>query len=91
MEIVFANRVDIRRFPLSDERFTSVVKQLDNAIALDYHFWRQLLYWSDVTQEKIFMASLNGSHVKEIVTTGLVSTGDEKNRISFMQHMPFVC
>ncbi|KAG9352113.1 hypothetical protein JZ751_020526 [Albula glossodonta] len=46
-----------------------------NAIALDFHHSQELVFWSDVTLDRIMKANLNGSNVEEVVSTGLESPG----------------
>lgn len=51
VKLIMANRVDIRQVSLSNNRYTSIVKGLHNAIALDFHYKRNLLFWSDVSTD----------------------------------------
>lgn len=37
------------------------MKGLHNAIALDYHYEKGLIYWSDITTDVIRMAYINGT------------------------------
>lgn len=53
VKLIMANRVDIRQVSLSNNRYTSIVKGLHNAIALDFHYKRSLLFWSDVSKVKV--------------------------------------
>lgn len=74
--LVFANRVDIRRVTIDKSEYTSVVSGLQNAIALDVHYDHSLIFWSDITLDTIFRASMNnGSDQRAIVSAGLVSPG----------------
>lgn len=70
-----ANRVDIRQVSLSNNRYTSIVKGLHNAIALDFHYKKNLLFWSDVSTDVIKMSYLNGTGVQSIIKWGLESPG----------------
>ncbi len=74
--LIFANRVDIRKMLPGRKEYTSILNGLKNAIALDFHHKRELVFWSDVTLDKIKRAHLNGSNVQEIVSTGLESPGN---------------
>lgn len=70
-----ANRVDIRQVSLSNNRYTSIVKGLHNAIALDFHYKRSLLFWSDVSTDVIKMSYMNGTGVRTVIKWGLESPG----------------
>ena len=73
--LIFANRVDIRKILPSEAEYTSILQGLENAIALDLHHEQGLIFWSDVTLDRIKRAYLNGSGVREIVITGLQNPG----------------
>ncbi|XP_064634178.1 low-density lipoprotein receptor-related protein 4-like isoform X2 [Lineus longissimus] len=73
--LIFANRVDIRKVLPNNHEYTSILQGLENAIALDFHHELGLVFWSDVTLDKIKRAFMNGSNVEEIVNTGLESPG----------------
>ncbi|XP_041365332.1 low-density lipoprotein receptor-related protein 4-like [Gigantopelta aegis] len=73
--LIFANRVDIRRVTTDRSEYTSILRGLQNAIALDFHHEKQLVFWSDITLDKIKRAHMDGSDVQEIVTDGLQSPG----------------
>lgn len=73
--LLFANRIDIRQVLPHRPEYTLLLNNLENAIALDFHHRRELVFWSDVTLDRILRASLNGSSVEEVVCTGLESPG----------------
>lgn len=73
--LIFANRKDIRKVLISRSESSSVIQDLENAIALDYHHRHGGVFWSDVTLDKIKWAYLNGSGVHEVVNLGLESPG----------------
>ncbi|XP_067141982.1 low-density lipoprotein receptor-related protein 4-like isoform X1 [Centruroides vittatus] len=73
--IFFANRVDLRLMDLRKSEYKPIVTGLQNAIALDYHYEKQLLFWSDITSDSIHCAFINGSGLRSIVSVGLVSPG----------------
>lgn len=70
-----ANRGDIRQIALGNNKYTSIIKGLHNAIAIDYHYKDSLLFWSDVTTDVIKMSFMNGTEVKNVVKWGLESPG----------------
>lgn len=49
---------------MSNSRYNFILKGLHNAIALDYHFEKGLIYWSDVSADVIRRAYLNSSDVQ---------------------------
>uniref|UniRef100_A0A672PIR8 Low-density lipoprotein receptor-related protein 4-like n=1 Tax=Sinocyclocheilus grahami TaxID=75366 RepID=A0A672PIR8_SINGR len=73
--LLFANRIDIRQVMPHRSEYTLLLNNLENAIALDFHHSNELVFWSDVTLDRIMRASLNGSNVEEVVSTGLESPG----------------
>lgn len=76
--LLFANRIDIRQVLPHRSEYTLLLNNLENAIALDFHHRRELVFWSDVTLDRILRANLNGSNVEEVVSTGLESPGKER-------------
>lgn len=75
--LLFANRIDIRQVLPHRSEYTLLLNNLENAIALDFHHRCELVFWSDVTLDRILRANLNGSNVEEVVSTGLESPGRE--------------
>lgn len=70
-----ANRADLRQVALSSNKYTSILKGLQNAIALDYHYNAQLIFWSDISTDVIKRAFINGTGVQDVVKWGLESPG----------------
>lgn len=75
VKLIMANRADIRQVSLSNNKYTSILKGLHNAIALDYHYKKNLIFWSDVSTDEIKSSYINGSGVKDIIKWGLESPG----------------
>ncbi|ALC49629.1 CG8909 [Drosophila busckii] len=73
MTLLVANRWDIRRVTLSNNRYMAIVKGLHNAIALDFHYRKGLLFWSDVSTDVIKMVYVNGTRVRDVIKWGLES------------------
>ncbi|XP_071809054.1 low-density lipoprotein receptor-related protein 4-like isoform X2 [Asterias amurensis] len=83
--LLFANRIDIRRLEPSNFHYTPILRDLENAIALDYLIGEELVFWSDVGEELVFWSDvtldsikrvyLNGTGVRSVITTGLESPG----------------
>lgn len=70
-----ANRMDIRQVSLSNNKYTSLIKGLHNAISLDFHYKKSLLFWSDVSTDVIKMSFMNGTGVRNVIKWGLESPG----------------
>ncbi|EDS40963.1 low-density lipoprotein receptor [Culex quinquefasciatus] len=66
-----ANGTSLRVRP----QFTSIVKGLPNAIALDYHYQKDLLFWTDVSIDVIKRSYINGTGVRDVIKWGLESPG----------------
>ncbi|OXU25251.1 hypothetical protein TSAR_015309 [Trichomalopsis sarcophagae] len=73
--LLLANRVDIRQVSITGPKYTSVLKGLHNAIALDYHYKRGLIYWSDVSMDVIRKVYVNGTDADDFIRWGLESPG----------------
>nr|CAH7712475.1 unnamed protein product [Callosobruchus chinensis] len=73
--LLFANRVDIRQVSLSNTKYISIIKGLHNAISLDYHYEKNFIVWTDVSQDAIWRAYINGTNITGIVRSGLESPG----------------
>lgn len=75
VNLIFANRIEIRKGNPSKSEFSFILDNLDNAIALDFHYDLGLLFWSDVSLDVIKRVYLNGSNIQTIVECGLKNTG----------------
>ncbi|XP_011296947.1 low-density lipoprotein receptor-related protein 4 isoform X1 [Fopius arisanus] len=76
--LILTNRVDIRRVSLAsatDNTYTPILKGLHNAIAVDYHYDKGLLYWSDVSLDMIKRVYVNGTNPEDVIRWGLESPG----------------
>ncbi|KRT81543.1 EGF-like domain containing protein [Oryctes borbonicus] len=73
--LLFANRLDIRQVSLSNQKYTALLKGLHNAIALDYHYKKKLIFWSDVSIDVIKRAFINGTNIRDVIKWGLESPG----------------
>lgn len=73
--LLFANRLDIRKYRIDHTDFVSLVPNLANAIALDFHYTRGIFFWTDVTLDVIMRAYINGSGSSVVVSQGLESPG----------------
>lgn len=73
VKLIMANRADLRQVSLGSNKYTSIVKGLQNAIALDFHYKKQLLFWSDISTDVIKRAFVNGTGMKDVIKWGLES------------------
>lgn len=48
---------------LNSEKYTSILKGLHNAVALDYHYDKKLIFWAEVMLDSIRVANVNGSNI----------------------------
>ena len=56
---MFANRLDIRRVSPDGSDYDAIIGNLENAIALDYHYAKGILFWSDVNLDRIYKVKRN--------------------------------
>lgn len=52
--LLFARRFDIRKISLDHHEMVAIVNETKSATALDYVFRTGMIFWSDVTDEKIY-------------------------------------
>lgn len=52
--LLFARRHDIRKISLDHREMTSIVNETKSATALDYVFRTGMIFWSDVSEQKIY-------------------------------------
>ncbi|XP_010083488.1 PREDICTED: low-density lipoprotein receptor-related protein 1B-like, partial [Pterocles gutturalis] len=75
--IIFSIRHEIRKIDLHKRDYSLLVPGLRNTIALDFHFSRSLLYWTDVVEDKIYRGKLSDtggvSAVEVVVQHGLAT------------------
>lgn len=73
--LLFANRKDIRilRSTNGTPNDTIVVSGLEDAISLDFDYQQKIVFWTDVSSEKIKSARLfgNKNRVRNVIDIGL--------------------
>ena len=52
--LLFARRHDIRKISLDHREMTSIVNETKSATALDFVFRTGMIFWSDVSEQKIY-------------------------------------
>ena len=73
--LLYANRKDIRILQTVNHKGrneTIVVDGLEDAIALDYYYKEQFIFWTDVSSEKIKRTHLGSKKTKNVASLGLV-------------------
>lgn len=69
--LLLTNRVDIRQVNLNNGRSRTVLKGLQNAVALDFNWREGAIYWSDYSMHVIKKATINGSLEHDVMRWGL--------------------
>lgn len=75
VNLIMANRGDIRQVSLNNNKYISLIKGLPNAISVDYHYKKNLLFWSDVSTDVIKKSFVNGTMIRDVIKWGLESPG----------------
>ena len=73
--LLYSNREDIRilRYCNHDKKNeTTVLQGLESAIALDYYFQGQLVFWTDVSAEEIKRTHLGSGKTEIVASLGLM-------------------
>ncbi|XP_069042806.1 low-density lipoprotein receptor-related protein 1 isoform X2 [Lepisosteus oculatus] len=71
--LIFANRYYLRKLNLDGSNYTLLKQGLNNAVALDFDYREQMIYWTDVTTQgsMIRRMHINGSDVQVLHRTSL--------------------
>ncbi len=65
-KLIFSHRYDMRSIDLGGVDYTLIAANLTNAVALDFDWKDQKIYWSDVTQQdsRISVMNMDGTEKK---------------------------
>ncbi|XP_049287356.1 low-density lipoprotein receptor 1 isoform X1 [Anopheles funestus] len=74
--LLFARRHDIRKISLDHREMTSIVNDTKSATALDYVFRTGMIYWSDVSEKRIYKAPIDEGSDKTVVVKDPLVTSD---------------
>ncbi|GFO20808.1 LOW QUALITY PROTEIN: low-density lipoprotein receptor-related protein 1 [Plakobranchus ocellatus] len=75
--LLVANGQDISRFDLKNGNRTRLVEGLQNTVGIDFHFRKNLVFWSDLIDHKIYRGHMSGnvlSSRESVVEFGLAKT-----------------
>ena len=76
--LIYSDRREIRQYRMRTKESSTIVPDLTNAIGLDFDWKEQMVYWSDVNEDRIEKAFINGTGRKVIVSTGLIAPEGEQ-------------
>lgn len=74
--LLFARRLDIRKIALDHSEMTSIVNDTKSATALDYVFRTGMIFWSDVSEQKIYKAPIDEGNDRTVVVKDQLVTSD---------------
>ncbi|KAJ8923679.1 hypothetical protein NQ315_010260, partial [Exocentrus adspersus] len=74
--LLFARRRDIRKISLDHHEMTSIVNETNSATALDFVFRTGMIFWSDVTDKKIYKAPIDEGNDRKVVITNDITMSD---------------
>ena len=73
--LLFSNTTDLMTVDLATSALQPVISGLTRAIAVDVHFALGLIFWSDVQDQTISRANIDGSNISTIIRVQGVCEG----------------
>ncbi|XP_043669810.1 very low-density lipoprotein receptor-like isoform X2 [Vespula pensylvanica] len=74
--LLFARRHDIRKVALDRQEMTAIVNNTKMATALDFVFRTGMIFWSDITERKIYKAPIDEGNDRTVVIEDDLTTSD---------------
>ncbi|KAK3912221.1 Very low-density lipoprotein receptor [Frankliniella fusca] len=74
--LLFTRRHDIRKVSLDHHDITAIVNDTKSATALDFVFRTGMIFWSDVSDKKIYKAPIDEGSQKTVVIKDDITTSD---------------
>ncbi|XP_063984190.1 very low-density lipoprotein receptor-like isoform X3 [Diachasmimorpha longicaudata] len=74
--LLFARRHDIRKVALDRQEMTAIVNNTKMATALDFVFRTGMIFWSDVSDKKIYKAPIDEGNQRTVVIDQDYTTAD---------------
>ncbi|XP_015190651.1 PREDICTED: very low-density lipoprotein receptor-like isoform X3 [Polistes dominula] len=74
--LLFTRRHDIRKVALDRQEMTAIVNNTKMATALDFVFRTGMIFWSDITEKKIYKAPIDEGNDRTIVIEDDLTTSD---------------
>ncbi|XP_072749500.1 low-density lipoprotein receptor isoform X1 [Anoplolepis gracilipes] len=74
--LLFARRHDIRKVALDRQEMTAIVNNTKMATALDFVFRTGMIFWSDISEKKIYKAPIDEGNERTVVIENDLTTSD---------------
>ncbi|KAK7789121.1 hypothetical protein R5R35_010865 [Gryllus longicercus] len=74
--LLFARRHDIRKISLDHHEMTAIVNDTKSATALDFVFRTGMIFWSDVSDQRIYKAPIDEGSERTVVIKNDLTTSD---------------